>query len=155
MGKPDLEDVIDALSSALQEQFPSALQAVDARKQTPLNPQLPRQYIFGDYQQMPQLPAMLVTGHQTVYRKDEIGWRDQQYDIIIEAYYAHSDLQKLSRIVRRYGAAIDDTLRDNNTLGGLVKNITNIQQRYWETMKGQPGLYQVVIVECEVHLITD
>lgn len=155
MAQPDVEDVIDALSSALQAQLSTALQAVDARKSTQLNPMPPRQFIFGDYQALPQLPAVLVTSDQTSQRKDEYEWRDQQYTVTIEAYYAHSDLQTLSRIVRRYGAAIDDTLRQNNTLGGLVKNITEISQRYSQTMKGQPGLFQAVTVECQVHLITD
>lgn len=155
MAQPDVEDVIDALSSILKAQLPASLQSVDTRKATQLNPTPPRQFIFGDYQALPQLPAVLVTSDQTSERVDEYQWRDQSYAVTIEAYYAHTDLQTLSRIVRRYGAAIDDTLRQNNTLGGLVKNITNISQRYSQTMKGQPGLFQAVIVECQVRLITD
>lgn len=143
------------MSSILEASLPTNLQAVDQRKTTQLNPVPPRQWLFGDYQAVPQLPAVLVTGDQTSTRKDEYGWRDQQYIITIEAYYAHTDVQTLSRILRRYGAAIDDTLRQNNTLGGLVKNIANITQRYSQTMKGQPGLFQAVAVECQVHLITD
>jgi hypothetical protein len=155
LAQPDVEDVIVAVTSILEANLPANLQAVDASKATQLNPAPPRQWIFGDFSTVPQLPCVLVTSDQTSTRKDEYGWRDQQYVVTIEAYYAHTDLQTLSRILRRYGAAVDDTLRQNNTLGGLVKNIANITQHYSQTMKGQPGLYQAVTVECQVHLITD
>lgn len=155
MAKPDVEDVIDTLVSIFQNEFATNLALVDARKTEQLNPAPPRSYIFGDTQQTPQLPAMLFTSHQTQDIRDEYEWRNQQYTMTIEGYYAHTDLQTLSRIVRRYGAAIDDTLRQNNTLGGVVKNVTNIQQKYWETMKGQSGLFQAVAVDFVVSLITD
>ncbi|MCL6454370.1 MAG: hypothetical protein K6T78_12230 [Alicyclobacillus sp.] len=155
MAQPDVEDVLDALLTSLQDNLPQALQTVDARKSTQLHPQAPRQYIFGDYQALPQLPAVLVTCDQTTERRDELGWREQQYTLTIEAYYTDTDLQRLSRILRRYAAAIDDTLRQDNTLGGMVRNMTAISQRYSQTMRGQPGLFQAVTIEVQAHLITD
>jgi len=155
VAQPDLEDVIDALMQVFETQFPAALAAVDARKSMPLAPKAPVEWIFGDKGNLPQMPAMIFTGHNTSEQADEFEWRDQTYQLQIEGYYTSDDVSKLSRIMRRYGAAIDDTLRQNQSLGGVVKNLTNITQQYWDTMSGKTGLFQVVRVTFDVTLITD
>lgn len=153
--KPDLEDVIDAAMAQLQARLPDNLRAVDQRKGNPLNPKPPVEWVFGDKNNLPQMPAVLVTGHETRQETDEYGWRQQTYQIMVEAYYLDSDVQRLSRILRRYGAAIDDTLRQDMTLGGVAKNVANIQQQYWDAMSAKTGLFQVVRVLADVTVITD
>lgn len=155
MSQPDLDDVIQKTMDIFQAQFPAKLAAVDARKTTPLFPKEPQQWIFGDIIQTPILPCMVFTSHKTGTNEDEFQWRKQTYQLEIEAYATADSVQNLSRIVRRYGAAIDDTLRANQTLGGLAKNITNISQDYWDTMKNETGLFQVVRVTFDVRVLTD
>lgn len=155
MANPDLEDVIDAVLSYLQANLPNSLSAVDARKSTQLNPKPPVQWIFGDKGNLPQMPSLLVTGHDTKQKEDEYEWRNQTYSLMIEAYYTDSDVSRLSRIMRRYGAAIDDCLRGDNTLGGIAKAVTNITQQYWDSMSAKTGLFQVVQVTFDVTIITD
>lgn len=155
VANPDLEDVIDAVSTYLQANLAANLTAVDARKSTKLNPKPPAQWIFGDKGNLPQMPSVLVTGHDTKQKQDEYGWRNQTYSLMVEAYYTDSDVSRLSRIMRRYGAAIDDTLRQDNTLGGIAKTVTNISQRYWDSMSAKTGLFQVVQVTFDVTVITD
>lgn len=62
MAKPDLEDVIDSCMQVFKDQFTANLQAVDARKTTQLNPKPPVDWVFGDKDNLPQMPAMLFTG---------------------------------------------------------------------------------------------
>jgi len=152
---PDLEDVIDGCTTVFQRNFAAALAAVDARKSTPLNPNPPVDWVFGDKANLPQMPAMLITSHATQEESDEYDWRNQIYQLEIEAYYSGDDVQNLSRIMRRYGAAIDDTLRGNQSLGGVAKNVTNIKQQYWDSMSAKTGLFQVVRVTFDVAVITD
>lgn len=157
MAQPDLEDVIQGCLATFQAQFPANLAAVDARKTDPLNPNPPQDWIFGDKGNLPQMPAMLFTGHDTVDTQDHYEWREQTYTLMIEAYYTLDNVENLSRIVRRYGAAIDDTLRANQTLGGMpgVKNITGIKQQYWDSMSAKTGLFQVCRVTFDVQVYTD
>lgn len=155
MAQPDIEDVIDGVTSYLQANLASCLAVVDARKTTQLNPKPPIQWIFGDKGNIPQMPSLLVTGHDAKTTKDEYGFRQQTYPLMIEAYYTDSDVSRLSRIMRRYGAAIDDCLRADNTLGGIAKDIANIQQQYWDSISAKTGLFQVVQVAFDVTVITD
>lgn len=153
--QPDLEDVIQACLLVMQSNLPTNLATVDASKPQPLNPLPPAQWIFGDSGNMPQMPAVLVTGHATQEVKDEYNWRWQTYTLMVEAYYSGDNVQNLSRIMRRYGSAIDDTLRQNQTLGGVAKNITNIKEQYWDSMSAKTGLFQVVRVTFDVRVVTD
>lgn len=155
MAKPDLEDIIDAATAQLQANLTANLAAVDARKTTQLNPKPPVQWVFGDQGNLPQMPCVLVTGHTTKQTKDEYEWRVQEYQLMVEAYYQDSDVQQLSRIMRRYGAAIDDTLRQDNTLGGIAKNVSNVSQEYWDSMSAKTGLFQACRVTFNVMVITD
>lgn len=155
MASPDLEDVIQACVTVFQAQFAASLAAVDARKSDPLSPKAPVDWIFGDKGNLPQMPAMLFTGHGTDENEDEFQWRKQTYQLMIEAYYSGDNVENLSRIMRRYGAAIDDTLRSNQTLGGVVKNLTGIKQEYWDSMSAKTGLFQVVRVTFDVRVYTD
>jgi len=143
--------------TTFQAQFASSLAAVDARKAVQLTPLSPQQWIFGDKGNLPQMPCMLFTGHDTAENEDEFEWRKQTYTLMIEAYYSLDNVETLSRIIRRYGAAIDDTLRSNQTFGGLtgVKNITAIKQQYWDAMSAKTGLFQVVRVTFDVRVYTD
>ena len=155
MSQPDLEDVIDAVLTLFQAQFPANLVAVDARKSTQLSPKPPVQWVFGDSGNLPQMPAMVITGHATKQVQDEYEWRNQMYTLMVEGYYTLDNVSTLSRIMRRYGAAIDDTLRQNNTLGGIAKNVGNIAQQYWDSMSSKTGLFQAVRVTFDVTVITD
>jgi hypothetical protein len=155
LSNPDLEDVIDACKTVFEEQFPDYLMAVDARKSTPLNPKPPVKTYFGDIQNIPDMPALLFTGHDTGEEEDESDWRRQIYTLEIEAYYTHSDVQTLSRLVRRYGAAIDETLRKNQTLGGISSEITNIRQKYFDTMQRGAGLLQAMVTTFDVIVMTN
>ena len=157
MAYPDLEDVIQACQTVFQSQFAANLAAVDARKSDPLSPLPPTDWIFGDKSNLPQMPAMLFTGHDTQDTQDHYEWREQTYQLMIEAYYNGQDVEQLSRIMRRYGAAIDDTLRQNQRLGNLagVQNITAIKQQYWDSMSAKTGLFQVVRVTFDVRVYTD
>ncbi|MFB5192654.1 hypothetical protein [Alicyclobacillus fastidiosus] len=155
MAKPDIEDVADQLISVFKDQFPDALSAVDSAKVTPLNPKPPLQWVFGDVQSAPQMPAMLFIGRETQEKDDNYQWRNQTYQFEIEAYVSSSDVQQLNRIVRRYGTAIDNVLRANQTLGGLSRNLTNINQKLYDSMKAPTGLFQVVAVSFNVTVITD
>ncbi len=157
MAYPDLEDVIQACQTVFQQNFAANLTAVDARKSDPLSPLPPATWIFGDKSNLPQMPAMLFTGHDTQDTQDHYEWREQTYQLMIESYYNGQDVEQLGRIMRRYGAAIDDTLRQNQTLGGLagVQNITAIKQQYWDSMSAKTGLFQVVRVTFNVRVYTD
>lgn len=157
MAQPDLEDVIQACSAVFQSQFAGFLAAVDARKSDPLSPNPPQQWVFGDSGNLPQMPAMLFTGHETTEKQDHFEWRVQIYTLMIEAYYTLDNVQNLSRIVRRYGAAIDDTLRANQALGGLpgVRDLSGIKQQYWDSISAKSGLFQVCRVTFDVQVVTD
>lgn len=155
MAKPDIEDVADQLIAVFKDQFADALAQVDSRKSNPLNPKPPVQWIFGDMQSLPQMPAMLFVGRETQEQSDNFQWRNQTYHFEIEAYVSSSDVQQSNRIIRRYGAAIDDVLRANQQLGGLTRNLTNINQRLYDSMKAPTGLFQVVTVSFDVTVITD
>lgn len=157
MAQPDLEDVIQACMTTFQDSFTLNLTAVDARKADPLSPLPPQEWVFGDKGNLPQMPGMLFTGHDTAENEDHFDWRKQTYTVMIEAYYSGDNVENLSRIMRRYGAAIDDTLRQNQTLGGLagVKNITAIKQQYWDSMSAKTGLFQVCRVTFDVRVYTD
>ncbi|WDL96407.1 hypothetical protein [Alicyclobacillus sp. ALC3] len=156
MAYPDLEDVINAAVAQLQSNVAGNLAIVDARKTEPLNPKPPVQWVFGDKVNLPQMPCVLVTGHDTTENEDHFEWRKQTYQLMVEVYYQDSDVERLSRILRRYGAAIDDTLRQDQTLGlSQVRNITGIKQQYWDTMSSKTGLFQVVRVIFNVRVYTD
>lgn len=155
MSNPDLEDVIDACKNIFEDQFPDVLLSVDARKSIPLNPKPPVKTYFGDIQNIPDMPALLFTGHDTEEQEDESNWRRQKYTLEIEAYLTNSDVQTLSRLVRRYGAAIDETLRGNQTLGGISSEITNIKQKYFDTMQRGAGLMQAMVTTFDVILMTN
>ena len=157
MAYPDLEDVIQACMNVFVSSFAANLAAVDARKSDPLLPKAPVDWIFGDKGNLPQMPGMLFTGHDTSENEDEYEWRKQTYTLMIEAYYTGDNVETLSRIMRRYGAAIDDTLRQHQTLGGLpgVQNITGIKQQYWDSMSAKTGLFQVCRVTFDVRVYTD
>lgn len=156
MAQPDLEDVIQQVMSIFESQFDAKLAAVDARKSDPLSPSSPVDWVFADIDYEPQYPAMIFTGHTTQETTDEDPtWRDQTYKLMIEAYYTAEDVQKCSRIIRRYGAAIDDTLRANQSVDGFWYGITNIGQAYWDTMtNASGGLFQAVRVTFDVKVIT-
>lgn len=154
--KPDVEDVIQHVIDILQEQFPSNLAAVDARKANPLNPEPPVDWIFGDKENLPNMPCIVVTGHETTVLEDEHGWRRQQYKIQVDAYYQADDVENVSRIVRRYGAALDDTLTSNSSAPGYWSDIANISQQYWDTMSSKNGgLFQGVTVIFDAIVATD
>lgn len=155
MASPDLEDIVDKVIQVFQNQFPEALQTVDQAKTTPYSPRSPLDYIFGDVVQTPQMPSIVFVGRQTKEQSDNPGWRNQTYTIEIEAYYTEMDVRKLNRIIRRYGDAIDTVLRANQTLGGISRNLTNISQNYYNTMKGPSALFQAVNVTFDVTVITN
>lgn len=154
---PDLEDVMQAVVSLMQSQLPDVLAAVDAGKPTPLQPTPPAAWLFSEVLNMPVLPALLVDGTDTKTVVDEYGYRQQTYTIVAEAYYLAADVQDANRIMRRYGAAIDAVLRNNQTLSvPNVKAVTDIAQTYHGTQKAQSGLlFQAVTVTCAVTVITD
>lgn len=159
MADIDVEDVGDKILAILQAQLPANLAAVDARKATQLDPDPPQDWIFGDVDQTPMLPAVVVTCHQTQEDLDEPGWRRQTYKVEIEVYYSAEDVEKCSRIIRRYGTAIDDTFKTssgNNLVPDYWQSISNITQAFWDTMAIKDGgLFQVVRVSFDVAVHTD
>lgn len=146
IAQPDLEAVIDAVKQTFEQKFPDELSAVDSAKSNPLKPKAPVQWFFGDRANMPQMPSMMFTGDQTSPEEDEYQWRREKYSLEIEAYVTSDDVEKLNRIVRRYGEAIDQTLRANERMGGVVQEVININQHYWNTVKSHNGLFQAVNV---------
>lgn len=154
---PDLEDVIDAAKTIFEEQFPSFLAAVEERKTLKLNtpPPAAQATYFGDTKNIPNMPALLFTGYDTQEQEDQNQWRRQKYELTIEAYLSGSNLQNLSRMMRRYGTAIDETLRNNQELGGKSQTITNIKQKYYDTVQRGAGLLQVCTVTCDVIVMTN
>lgn len=153
---PDVEDVIEACKKLFEQGFPTVLAAVDARKEKTLGVSPPVQYYFGDTKNTPNLPAMLFTGSGTFSEEEEYGWRKQIYSLEIEAYLAGFELEDLSRMTRRYGAAIDEMLRTNQTLGGVSREVLNIRQKYFDTMQGGNGrLLQAIAVTFDVIVFTD
>jgi hypothetical protein len=155
VASPDLEDVIIEVMNIFIDQFPSKLAEVDGRKSSPLSPNPPIKFYFGDINNIPQMPAMLFTGHETREDEDENEWRRQIYRLEIEAYYAGQDVQQLSKIVRRYGTAIDEVLRANQSLGGVAQSLSNISQKYWDSMSSKTGLMQAVNVSFDVIVMTN
>lgn len=155
--KPDVEDVIDQVIAIFEAQFPANLAAVDARKSSPMNPIEPQEYIFADTKVTPLMPCLLFSGDATTEDEDNPGWRRQTYKLFVEAYYEAESVEVVSRIVRRYGAAIDDTLRSNTVLSGYWIALDNITQTYWDTMEAQAsgGLFQAVKVSFDVLVITN
>lgn len=153
--KPDMEDVLDQLIAIFQNQFPNALASLDASKVKPLQPKPPTEYAFGE--KLPVLPSMQFYSNSSNPQDDQDGWRNQLVACAIEAYYSSDSTENTSRIIRRYGAAIDATLRKNNRLNGFWQNVTNIQQEYTGQMqtKNMPSPFQVVQVRFELRLITD
>lgn len=154
---PDLEDVIDAAKTIFEEQFPSFLAEVEARKALQLNtpPPAAQATYFGDTKNIPNMPALLFTGYDTEEQDDQHEWRQQKYGIQVEGYLTDGNLQNLSRMMRRYGAAIDETLRNNQDLGGISQTITNIKQKYYDTVQRGAGLIQVCTVTCDVIVMTN
>lgn len=157
MASPDVEDILQAVINVFEANFPAALAAVDAAKATQLNPFPPENYIFGDEVNMPTMPALLFTADKTAPQQEEYGWRRQAYDLQIEAYYTDQDIQTLERIIMRYGAAIDNVLRANMTLGmpANVRAIVNIAQAYSQPAATNGSLMQGVAVTFTVVLNTN
>lgn len=154
---PDLEDIIDAAKSIFEDQFLDYLTAVEDRKALKLStpPPADQGIYFGDTQNIPFFPALLFTGYGTEEQDDQSQWRRQKYGLVIEAYLNDGNLQNLSRMVRRYGTAIDDCLRANQTLNGTAQEITNIRQKYYDTIQRGAGLIQACTVSCDVIVMTN
>jgi hypothetical protein len=161
MAHPDVEDALEAVRQFFLANFPTALQAVDSAKTNPLNPQAPdpQAYYFGDMPNIPLYPCLVFASDNTKVEVEEHGYREQLYNCFIEGYASADDVQNLSRVIRRYGAAIDNLLNNNPTIGGacngLIKNVHNVEQKYWATLKQQGGLYQAVRVTFDLRVITD
>jgi len=154
---PDVEDITEAVRQAFINQFPDYLAKVDARKATPLSPLVPEEYRFGETDNEPNMPALLFLSDDASEQQDEYEWRREAYHLAIEAYYTDQDITNLQRIMRRYAAAIDDTLRANQRLDGLSQTITKLEPHFTGTgtSKKTGGLLQGVRVDFDVILITD
>lgn len=156
MASPDVEDITDALMTVFQSQFAAELQNVDQAKATPLNPKPPVAWLFGETPTLPQMPVMIFEGLNAKQKEDHYEWRNQTYHFGIEAYVTADDVQKLNRIIRRYGTAIDNLLRANQNVGG-AKNLTNIELNFSGllTNKNTSGLFRAVSVTFDATVITD
>ncbi|WP_436664232.1 hypothetical protein ACOALA_04095 [Alicyclobacillus acidoterrestris] len=155
---PDIEDLIDKMTDVLQTNLESALAAVAARKSTPIDVQLPYEWIFGDKDSLPQMPCVIVTADTARPTKDENGYRIQNVPMQVEVYYEGDDVQTLNRIVRRYGAALDDILRANNRVPGFWQNISDIEPQYSKTLtpkNNSGGLFQAAIVQFTCEVVTN
>lgn len=161
MAYPDLEDAVEAVRLFFMDNFQGKLQEIDESKANPLYPSVPdsQAYYFGDMPVMSLYPCLVFVGDSSKVVKEEYGYREQLYSCFIEGYLAADDVQKTSRMMRRYGAAIDELLEKNFTVAGAcknqIKNVTNISQRYWATLKRQTGLFQAVRVSFDLRVITD
>lgn len=152
----DVETVTDDLMALFKAELPGKLQELDAASIKPLNPKSPISWIFGTKDNLPLLPAILFAGHQTKVLQDEEDWRRQSFSFMIEVYYSHQNLEDCSRIMRRYGEAIDQVLRENVHYDGHWEQIMNESQQYWDMLKNpKGGLMQAVQVTFDVIVFTN
>lgn len=152
----DVETVTDDLMAIFRAELPAKLQEIDEASTNPLSPNAPVSWVFGTKDNLPQLPAILFAGHQTKTDKDEFDWREQTYSFAIEVYYFNQNLETCSRIMRRYGEAIDQVLRKNAHYDGHWEQILNASQQYWDMLKSKNGgLMQAVQVTFDVVLFTN
>lgn len=146
---------MQAAKDLFMNKYNDVLTAVDGRKSITMQTTPIANWYFGDIQNIPFMPALLFTGYSTQEQDDQGGWRRQKFELTIECWANGNRVEDVARSMRRYASAIDDCLRQNQDLGGIAQEITNIRQTFYDTVAKGAGLMQLCTVTCDVIAMTN